>query len=61
MKKTVDRYLLKHKNWQAELEVSREILLANDLVEEVKWGAPVYTVNGKNIVGIGAFKSYVGL
>ena len=39
----------------------REILLANDLVEEVKWGAPVYTVNGKNIVGIGAFKSYVGL
>ena len=29
--------------------------------ETVKWGAPCYTHNGKNVVGIGAFKSYFGL
>jgi uncharacterized protein YdeI (YjbR/CyaY-like superfamily) len=27
----------------------------------LKWGIPTYTVNGKNLVGIGAFKTYVGL
>ena len=29
--------------------------------ETIKWGAPVYTFGGKNIVGIGGFKSYVGI
>jgi uncharacterized protein YdeI (YjbR/CyaY-like superfamily) len=29
--------------------------------ETVKWGAPCYTINGKNVVGLGSFKSYVGL
>ncbi len=29
--------------------------------ETIKWGAPVYTLDYKNIVGLGAFKSYVGL
>jgi len=31
------------------------------MTETIKWGAPVYTFERKNIVGIGAFKSYVGL
>lgn len=39
----------------------REILLSTKLNEEVKWGAPIYTHDGKNIAGIAAFKSYVGL
>lgn len=26
-----------------------------------KWGGPVYTINKKNVVGIGGFKSYVGI
>ena len=37
--------------------------MTNDLnlEENVKWGTPVYSLNGKNVVGITAFKSYVGL
>jgi uncharacterized protein YdeI (YjbR/CyaY-like superfamily) len=31
------------------------------LEETIKWGAPCYTLNGKNIVGLAAFKAYVGL
>lgn len=27
----------------------------------MKWGAPTYCIKGKNVVGIGAFKNYVGL
>jgi len=35
--------------------------LITELEETIKWGSPVYCLNGKNIVGLGAFKSYVGL
>ena len=61
MNKLVDQYLLKHKEWQLELTFLRDVLCSLSLKEEVKWGIPVYTINGKNVVGLGAFKSYVGL
>jgi uncharacterized protein YdeI (YjbR/CyaY-like superfamily) len=43
------------------LIVMREILCSTELKETIKWGTPVYTINDKNIVGLGSFKSYVGL
>jgi uncharacterized protein YdeI (YjbR/CyaY-like superfamily) len=58
---SIDQYILKHPLWQAELEYLRKIIQATDLKETIKWGAPVYALNNKNIVGLGAFKSYVGL
>lgn len=59
--KTVEEYLSKHTEYAAELTKLREILNSTELVETVKWGIPTYTINGKNVVGIGAFKSYTGL
>jgi uncharacterized protein YdeI (YjbR/CyaY-like superfamily) len=59
--KTVDDYLSDAGQWQAELGMLRKILLSCRLTEEIKWGAPCYTYNGKNVVGLGAFKSYFGL
>ena len=59
--KTVDDYVESCEHWQPELIRLRKILNATGLQETVKWGAPCYTSGGKNIVGIGAFKSYVGL
>ncbi|MFG0256782.1 MAG: YdeI family protein [Phycisphaerales bacterium JB043] len=59
--KTVDDYIASVAHWQAELERLRQIVASTPLEETVKWGAPCYTHNGKNVVGIGAFKSYVGL
>ena len=50
-----------HTEWQPELIKLREIIQSTELIETVKWGAPVYTVGGKNVVGLGAFKSYVGV
>jgi uncharacterized protein YdeI (YjbR/CyaY-like superfamily) len=59
--KSVDDYIKTSEYWQPELKRLREILKATELAEEIKWGAPCYTYDGKNVVGIGAFKSYVGL
>lgn len=43
-------------NWREELEILRQIVLDTGLTEEIKWGAPVYTRNGKNIVSVAALK-----
>ena len=58
---TVDAYIEHAENWRDELIQLRQILNATALQEEVKWGAPCYTFNGKNLVGMGAFKSYLAL
>ena len=60
-KKSVDDYIAEAKYWQNELVKLREILNAAGLEETVKWGAPCYTHEGKNVVGLGAYKAYCGL
>lgn len=60
-KKTVDDFIASAEFWRDELKRLRNILLSTELVEEVKWGAPCYTFNGKNVVGLAGFKSYFGL
>jgi len=59
--KSVEEYIAKQERWGEVLDLLRNILLSTEMEETVKWGAPVYTINGKNVVGIGAFKSYAGL
>ena len=59
--KTVDQYIAGAEQWQQELIRLREILQSTPLEETVKWGGPCYTHGGKLVVGIGGFKSYVGL
>jgi len=59
--KSVDDYIANASQWQDELVRLREILRSTSLDERVKWGAPCYTWKGRNVVGIGAFKSYFGL
>lgn len=58
---SVDEYVAGATAWQYELRQLRKILNSTKLEETVKWGGPCYTFNGKNVVGMGAFKSYVGL
>ena len=45
-------------HWAEELELLHGILAKTELVETVKWGGPTFTVNGKNVVGLGGFKHY---
>lgn len=59
--KTVEEFIENEKRWKDELITLREIIGETELVETVKWGVPVYTISGKNVAGIGSFKSYFGL
>ena len=59
--KTVDEFISNAKQWREELMQLREILRETELTEGIKWGAPIYTYKGKNVVGMAGFKSYVGL
>lgn len=52
----VDGYIRKNKRWQEELKALRAIILDTPLIEEVKWRVPCYTLDGSNVVILGAFK-----
>jgi uncharacterized protein YdeI (YjbR/CyaY-like superfamily) len=58
MNRAVDAYLKKEKRWRKELETLRAILLETGLTEELKWGHPCYTLDGKNVALIHGFKEY---
>ncbi len=47
--------------WKKEFEKLREIALSLDLTEEIKWGQPCYTFQGKNIVLISGGKEFCTL
>ncbi|GIV31099.1 MAG: hypothetical protein KatS3mg029_0450 [Saprospiraceae bacterium] len=58
---SVDEYIARHAEWEEALTALRNLLQRTELEETLKWGAPVYTLAGKHVVGLGAFKGYVGL
>lgn len=43
-------------HWLSEIKLLREIVQETNLQEEMKWGVPVYTHKGKNVVSIFALK-----
>ena len=47
----IDAYLKKHAQWSENLATLRTVFLKTELKEEVKWGAPAYTLNGTIVSG----------
>ena len=46
--------------WSEELEVLHSIICKDQLLTPtVKWGTPVFTYKGKNIIAIAGFKNYL--
>lgn len=58
---TVDEYILADEKWQQELILLRSILNETVLKESIKWSAPSYAINGKNVIGMAAFKNHIGI
>lgn len=58
MNPKVDFYFNKAGKWKEELAELRRIILDCHLAEELKWGVPCYTFEGKNIILIHVFKEY---
>lgn len=48
----------KNAQWLEELGLLRGIIQKTELIETNKWGGEVYTINNKNVLGIGGFKNY---
>lgn len=61
MNPKVDEVLKQEKRWAAEFRKLRQIILECGLTEELKWGQPCYTLEGKNVVLIHGFKDYCAL
>jgi uncharacterized protein YdeI (YjbR/CyaY-like superfamily) len=59
--KDVEEYISCHSYWEEELRQLHEMILTTALEPAIKWGAPVYTLEGKNVVGLGAFKNHYGI
>ncbi len=57
----VDSFIANAKKWQKELKKLRTILLDSELSEELKWGEPCYTFQGKNVAIINGLKESCAL
>lgn len=57
----VEEYLDRQQTWNKELTRLVEILRSTGMEEAIKWGVPVFSYHGKNVVGLSGFKSYFGL
>ncbi|MFZ5439524.1 MAG: YdeI/OmpD-associated family protein [Myxococcota bacterium] len=58
MNPQVDAFLQRQEKWRAEFEALRKVLLATGLTEELKWGQPCYSLDGKNVALMHGFKDY---
>ena len=58
---SVEEYIETNSNWSEALTTLRNIINSTEVEETLKWSAPVYTINGKNIIGLGAFKNHFGI
>jgi uncharacterized protein YdeI (YjbR/CyaY-like superfamily) len=57
----VDSFLRRKGKWRPELAKLREIILDCGLTEDLKWGQPCYSLDGKNVVLIHGFKEYCAM
>lgn len=58
---SVDEYLEDSDRWPVEIAALRPILLRSGLTEEVKWGKPCYSHEGKNIVILQEMNDFLAL
>jgi uncharacterized protein YdeI (YjbR/CyaY-like superfamily) len=58
MNPKVDKFLREAEQWREEFEKLRKIVLDCGLTEELKWGTPCYSWQGRNTVIIGGLKEY---
>ena len=57
----VDAFFEEAGTWRDEFGKLRSVILRCPLTEELKWGKPCYTFQGRNVVLIQGFKDYCAL
>ncbi len=57
----VDAFLGRAKAWRGEMEKIRSVLLESGLDEDLKWGKPCFSFEGKNVAILQPFKAFCSL
>ena len=57
----INDYMARHENFAGVLNALKEIITGFPFEETVKWGRPTYAYDGKNLLGIGAFKHHAAM
>jgi uncharacterized protein YdeI (YjbR/CyaY-like superfamily) len=57
----VDAFVSRAKAWQGEIQKLRSVLLECGLDEDLKWGKPCFSFDGKNVAIIQPFKEHCSL
>jgi uncharacterized protein YdeI (YjbR/CyaY-like superfamily) len=58
---SVEEYIEHNAHYGDALTLLRNIINSTELNEAIKWSAPVYDLNGKNVLGLGAVKNHFGI
>ena len=58
---SVEEYIEVNSHFGEALTLLRQIIMKTELEETLKWNAPVYALDGKNVLGLGAFKHHFGI
>ncbi len=61
MNPKVDTYIKRSKKWPQEMTELRPILLGRGLTEEIKWGKPCYSHDGRNIAILQEMNEFLAL
>jgi uncharacterized protein YdeI (YjbR/CyaY-like superfamily) len=61
MNAEVDAYIRRSKQWPEVISALRPILLGRGLTEEIKWGKPCYSHDGRNIAIMQEMKAFLAL
>jgi uncharacterized protein YdeI (YjbR/CyaY-like superfamily) len=57
----IEAFYAKEQPFKEGIATLRELALKTEFKETLKWGAPVYTINNKNVLGIMCFKHHFGI
>jgi len=55
---SVEEYIEVNSQFAEEITILRNIINSTELEETIKWSMPTYCLNGKNVLGLGAFKNH---
>lgn len=58
---SIEEYIELNSHFSEALSILRDIINSTELEENIKWNSPVYSLNGKNVIGLGAFKNHFGI
>ncbi|GAB4093774.1 YdeI/OmpD-associated family protein [Flaviaesturariibacter terrae] len=61
MNPKVDFYFARENQWTEAIAQLRRIILECGLTEELKWGTPCYTFEGRNVLLVHTFKEYCAI